>query len=61
MSAPCRACLIVRTVFMAIVLGGGGGYMVAEAYGPGNLSMLATFFGALLPVMWYVRDRDRSD
>lgn len=57
MTSPCRACLIIRTVLLAIVLGGGGGYMVADVYGPGNLSMLATFFGALLPVLWYVRDR----
>ena len=57
MVSSCRVCLLVRTVFLAAVLGGGGGYMVAQAVGPGSLSMLATFFGALLPVMWYVRDR----
>jgi len=60
MSAPCRACLLVRTVILAIVMGGGGGYLVAQSVGPGNLSMLATFFGALVPVMWYVRDRDKD-
>ncbi len=52
----CRVCLLIRTVLLAIVLGGGAGWLVAQSLGPGNLSMIATFFGALLPVLWYVRD-----
>lgn len=55
----CRVCLLARTVLLAIAMGGGGGYLVAKSVGPGNLSMLATFFGALLPVLWYVRDKKR--
>jgi hypothetical protein len=48
---------VARTVILAIILGGGAGYLVTRWVGTGNLSMLATFFGALLPVMWYVRDK----
>lgn len=59
MSSKCRLCLLVRTVILAIVLGAGAGYLVVQSVGPGNLSMLATFFGALLPVLWYVRDKNR--
>ena len=57
MSTSCGICLLARTVILAIVLGGGAGYLVVRSVGPGTLSMVATFFGALLPVMWYVRDK----
>lgn len=57
MNTSCGACLVARTVILAIILGGGAGYLVTRWVGTGNLSMLATFFGALLPVMWYVRDK----
>jgi len=60
MSASCRVCLLIRTVILAVVMGGGAGYLVAQSVGPGKLSMLATFFGAIVPLMWYVRDRDKD-
>ncbi len=50
---------MVRTFLLSALLGGGGGYAAAMHFGPGGLSMLVTFFGALLPVLWYVRDRRR--
>ena len=55
----CPVCLLLRTVVLALLMGGGGGYLVAQMVGPGRLSMLATFFGAFLPVLWYARERNR--
>lgn len=55
----CRLCLMVRTVLLSVVLGGGGGYWATQQFGPGSLSMTVTFFGALLPVLWYLRDKRR--
>ncbi len=57
MATSCRLCLLLRTIFLSALLGGVGGYATAMRFGPGNLSMLVTFFGALLPVLWYVRER----
>ena len=59
MSRRCRLCLLIRAFFLSALLGGVGGYAAVKHWGPGNLSMLVTFFGALLPVLWYVRDRQR--
>lgn len=50
---------MLRTVLLSLVLGGGGGYWAAQQFGPGSLSMTVTFFGALLPILWYVRERRR--
>jgi len=50
---------MARTFLLSALLGGVGGYATAMQFGPGGLSMLVTFFGALLPVLWYVRDRRR--
>lgn len=54
----CRLCLLLRTVLLSLILGGGGGYWAAQQFGPGDLSMIVTFFGALLPILWYVRERN---
>ncbi len=59
MNTSCRICLMARTFLLSVLLGGVGGYATAMRFGPGGLSMLVTFFGALLPVLWYVRDRRR--
>ena len=49
-----------RTVLAAALLGLGGGFG-AHALGAGSeASMLATFAGAILPVLWYQR-RSRAD
>jgi hypothetical protein len=49
-----------RTVLAAALLGLAGG-LGAHALGAGSqASMLATFAGAILPVLWYQR-RSRAD
>lgn len=53
----CRLCLMLRTVLLSLMLGGGGGYWAVRQFGPGAVSMTVTFLGALLPVLWYVRDK----
>ena len=51
---------MLRTVLAALLLGLGGG-LGAHLLGAGSEgSMLATFVGALLPVLWYQR-RTRAD
>ncbi|MCB1802626.1 MAG: hypothetical protein KDI82_13120 [Gammaproteobacteria bacterium] len=51
----CRRCRQIRLVLLMIVLGAGGGFSVLRFGGSRELSMLATFFGALLPLAWSVR------
>lgn len=60
MSGGCAVCRLLRTVILAALMGGVGGYVVALELGPGTISMLVTFFGALLPVLWYLRDRNKQ-
>jgi hypothetical protein len=49
-----------RTVLAAVLLGLGGG-LGAHTLGAGSeASMLATFAGAILPVLWYQR-RSRAE
>ena len=56
MSKPvCKKCLFVRAVVLAALLGGGGGYLVSYLGAGKQLSMLATFAGAIVPLMWYAR------
>lgn len=56
----CRRCRLIRTVFLAVLLGGAAGFGVLAYGGSRNASMAATFFGALLPVLWYGRRRDEA-
>ena len=56
----CRLCRSVRTVLLSVLLGGGGGFLVLRLGGSQELSMLATFFGAIAPLMWAAR-RKRPD
>ncbi len=47
---------------LCIVLGGTAGYVVMLFGGSQDASMLATFFGAILPLLWQARrNRVRSD
>lgn len=56
MSVPgCAICRKVRLVVMCVLLGGGGGLAVAAAGGSQTWSMLATFVGAIVPLMWWAR------
>jgi hypothetical protein len=57
----CSACRIIRTLLLAVVLGGGAGYWVLDTGGSADLSMAATFLGAIAPILWHVRkDRIRK-
>ncbi len=51
---------MLRTVLAAALLGSGGGLGVHLLGAGREVSMLATFLGALLPVLWYQR-RTRAD
>ena len=58
--AACRPCRLVGTALLSVLLGGAGGFGVLAYGGSPGLSMLATFLGAILPVMWLARqDRVR--
>lgn len=61
----CRRCRLIRTVLLSLLLGGGGGFAVLAAGGSQDLSMIATFCGAIVPLMWFNRHRrarnQRSD
>jgi hypothetical protein len=53
--AHCGFCRLLRTVLAAALLGVAGGFG-AHALGAGSeASMLATFVGAILPLLWYQR------
>lgn len=53
--ASCRVCRVISTVLLSILLGGAGGFGVLAYGGSKELSMLATFLGAILPVLWLAR------
>lgn len=55
MAFNCRLCRNVRLVLLSVVLGGVAGFAVIRGGGSTDLSMVATFFGALVPVVWHVR------
>ena len=44
-------------VLLSVLLGGGGGFLVLRLGGSQTLSMIATFFGAIAPVLWIARRR----
>jgi hypothetical protein len=58
--AGCRFCVMVRLVVAVVVLGAGSGFLAIWLGASTDLSMLATFFGALAPILIYVR-RQRPD
>ena len=51
----CPRCRLIRTVVLSTLLGGGAGFGVLALGGPSDLSMAATFAGAMVPVLWRVR------
>lgn len=57
----CRICLILRTFVLSALLGGAAGYGVLLAGGSPGLSMAATFFAAIAPVLWLARKNRISD
>jgi len=51
----CKRCLKLRTALLAMICGAGAGAL-AIGWGAGSqVSMTATFFGAIVPVLWYSR------
>lgn len=64
MARKCTFCRNLVTVLICGLLGAGSGFLAVLLGGSSETSMLATFLGAILPLMWRVRrDRDveRSD
>lgn len=60
----CRVCRSVRIVLLSVLLGAGSGFLVLRYGASTELSMLATFLGAIAPLMWVARrsrlgDEDR--
>ncbi len=51
----CRICLVVRTFVLSAFLGAGAGYGVLAVGGSAGLSMAATFFAAIAPILWLAR------
>jgi hypothetical protein len=50
---------MIRTGLLSVLLGGAAGFAVLFNGGSSNLSMAATFFGAIAPLLWQVR-RNRT-
>ena len=57
----CRLCRKVRIVLLSVLLGGGGGFLVLRLGGTQELSMLATFMGAITPLLWVAHRKRRDD
>lgn len=55
MPRKCRTCRIIRTALLSLLLGAGAGFGVLTAGGSAEQSMLATFAGAIGPVLWLAR------
>ena len=55
MRPECQFCRIFRTALLSGVLGAVAGVLVLYYGGSRDLSMAATFFAALAPVLWRVR------
>lgn len=51
----CSRCRIIRMVLLSLGLGGGAGFATLGYGGSSSLSMLATFFAALVPLLWHAR------
>jgi hypothetical protein len=51
----CHQCRIIRTALACLVLGGGAGFVSEYLFHQRELTMAATFFAALLPLMRHYR------
>lgn len=51
----CRICLTLRVMLLSVLLGGAAGFGTVALGGSSDLSMAATFGGAILPVLWFAR------
>jgi len=57
--AACARCGMIRMVLLSILLGAGAGFAVHAYGGSQTASMLATFFGAIFPLLWQARRNRR--
>ncbi len=57
----CRVCSNVRIVLLSVLLGAGSGFLALRYGASTELSMLATFVGAIAPLMWAARRRGQAD
>ena len=53
--AKCPLCRAIRTILLSFLLGGAAGFAALKLGGSQNDSMLATFFGAIAPLLWLAR------
>lgn len=61
-ASACASCRVLRMVLLILVLGGVAGFVVLAAGGSQESSMMATFFGAIAPLLWLARkNRIRKD
>ena len=51
----CSICRIIRTALLSVLLGAAAGYFVLDVSGSVDLSMTATFMGAIVPILWHAR------
>jgi len=51
----CPRCRLIRTVLLSVLLGGGAGFGVLAYGASSDVSMTATFVGAILPLLWLAR------
>lgn len=54
-ASGCARCRVLRMVLLVVLLGGAAGFGVLAAGGSQESSMLATFFGAIAPLLWLAR------
>ena len=57
----CTRCRTIRLVVAVIVLGGCAGFAAIRLGASRELSMTATFVGALLPLLWWMRKNRGHD
>lgn len=59
---PCRLCRYARLILLAGLLGAASGFGANAAGWNASWSMSATFFGAIIPLLWFARrNRRRND
>jgi hypothetical protein len=57
----CPRCRAIRTILLSVLLGGAAGFAALKLGGSQNDSMLATFFGAIAPLLWLARKNPIRD
>ncbi|MDJ0738093.1 MAG: hypothetical protein QNJ91_00130 [Gammaproteobacteria bacterium] len=56
----CRICRTIRLVVLSVMLGAASGFSVLALGGTRELSMAATFGGAIVPLLWHARRSRRG-